>query len=149
MIKENESICSKCGRKTNDESRETIFDDDADPYCVECYREKYGEDERYQRHIRLLRSDFPGVKSFDVAKTIDWNPTMSIAMKTKDGRYLAPSPFQVIEASKRKPTETHDFGINEETALKFRENKLREGKTALLGSKKVDGRTRHFYVEVY
>ena len=35
-IKENESICSRCDKITNDEMK---FDDSGDPYCEECFEE--------------------------------------------------------------------------------------------------------------
>lgn len=39
-IKDNESICSECGKKTNDDLGETSFDEWADPYCNECRHEQ-------------------------------------------------------------------------------------------------------------
>ena len=37
-IRDNESICSECDKKINDDV-ETKWDLDADPYCRECYGE--------------------------------------------------------------------------------------------------------------
>jgi hypothetical protein len=62
-------------------------------------------------------------------------------------KMLAPSPFQVIEASKKKPKKVHRFK-NEATAIIFRSAKLTEGKTALLGSREINGKIV-YEVEVY
>ena len=35
MIKENESICVDCDKKTNDDLGETKFDKSGDPHCQE------------------------------------------------------------------------------------------------------------------
>ena len=38
-IKDNESICSECDKKINDDV-ETKWDLNAEPYCKKCYKEK-------------------------------------------------------------------------------------------------------------
>ena len=35
-IEDNNSVCSNCDIKTNDDT-ETIFDEDGDPYCLKCF----------------------------------------------------------------------------------------------------------------
>ena len=48
-MKDNESICSECDEKINDDT-ETKWDLHADPYCEDCYRvlneEKWAEERR-------------------------------------------------------------------------------------------------------
>ncbi|GAH63032.1 unnamed protein product, partial [marine sediment metagenome] len=66
---------------------------------------------------------------------------------TERKKILAPSPFQVIEASKRKPDRVVKFK-NEMTALQFRSKNLKEGKIALLGSREMKG-GRIYEVEVF
>lgn len=48
MIKDNESICSECSEKTDDDTN-TIFDNDGNPYCKDCYLNIHGKDEIYIR----------------------------------------------------------------------------------------------------
>jgi len=48
-LKENESICSGCDKKINDDT-ETKWSKDADPYCKECF-EKLNEEEEEEKDI--------------------------------------------------------------------------------------------------
>lgn len=55
-IDDNESICSNCGKKTNDNT-ETKFDDAGDPYCPECY-----EEERDRCHDEVIEQEIERAK---------------------------------------------------------------------------------------
>jgi len=39
-LKDNESICSECDKKINDDLGETKFDEYADPYCKDCFKKR-------------------------------------------------------------------------------------------------------------